>query len=110
VASLYNDILFFRQVAFIILENIRFTTSTQQVHNTPSREGETQCVEENVRFTTPIQQLYNNLSHEDESHILGPPSCEGLLYSCCIGVVQESNPMCGAHPYVRECCALVVMV
>jgi hypothetical protein len=21
----------------------------------------------------------------------GSPSCEGLLYSCCIGVVQESN-------------------
>jgi hypothetical protein len=35
----------------------------------------------NVRFTTPIQQLYNNPSHE------------GLLYSCCIGVVQESNPV-----------------
>jgi hypothetical protein len=23
----------------------------------------------------------------------GPPSCEELLYSCCIGVVQESNPL-----------------
>jgi len=22
----------------------------------------------------------------------GPPSCEELLYSCYIGVVQESNP------------------
>jgi len=27
---------------------------------------------ENVRFTTSIQQLYNNPSHEGESHILGP--------------------------------------
>jgi hypothetical protein len=36
---------------------------------------------ENVRFTTLIQQL-----------MWDPPSCEGLLYSCCIGVVQESNP------------------
>jgi hypothetical protein len=22
----------------------------------------------------------------------GPPSCERLLYSCCIGVIHESNP------------------
>jgi hypothetical protein len=27
---------------------------------------------ENVRFTTSIQQLYNNPSHEGGSHILGP--------------------------------------
>jgi hypothetical protein len=27
---------------------------------------------ENFRFTTPIQQLHNNLSHEGESHTLGP--------------------------------------
>jgi hypothetical protein len=27
----------------------------------------------------------------------GPPSCEGLLYSCCIGVVQESNPHKDSH-------------
>jgi hypothetical protein len=24
-----------------------------------------------------------------------PPSCEGLLYTCCNGVVQESNPNSG---------------
>jgi len=47
---------------------------------------------ENVRFTKPMQQLYNNPSHEGELQYLGPPSCEGLLYSCCIDVVQESNP------------------
>jgi hypothetical protein len=27
----------------------------------------------------------------DPTH-LGLPSCEGLLYTCCDGVVQESNP------------------
>jgi hypothetical protein len=52
----------------------------------------------------------------------GPPSCEGLLYSCCIGIVQESNPYsqwCGAHvcgPHtivsgvVRELCKGVVVL
>jgi hypothetical protein len=42
---------------------------------------------ENVRFTIPIHQLHNNRP----TH-WGPPSCEGLLCSCCDGVVQESNP------------------
>jgi hypothetical protein len=36
---------------------------------------------ENVRFTTPTQQVHNT------------PSCEGLLCTCCDGVVQESNPL-----------------
>jgi hypothetical protein len=29
-------------------------------------------IKENVRFTTSIQQLYNNPSYEGGSHILGP--------------------------------------
>jgi hypothetical protein len=48
---------------------------------------------ENVRFTTPIQQLYNNFSHEGGPTYWGLPSCEELLYSCCIDVVQESNAL-----------------
>jgi hypothetical protein len=40
-----------------------------------------------------LQQLHNNLSHKGGSHTLEPPSCEGLLCSCCDGVVQESNPI-----------------
>jgi hypothetical protein len=48
---------------------------------------------ENVRFITSIQQLYNTLSHEDGSTYWDLFSCEGLLYSCYIGVVQESNPI-----------------
>jgi hypothetical protein len=38
--------------------------------------------------TTPIQQLHNNPSYEGGPHMWDPPSCEGLLYSCCIGVVN----------------------
>jgi hypothetical protein len=69
-----------------------YTTPSQQLHNNPSYEGGSQCVEltKNVRFTTSIQQLYNNPSHEDGSHILGPPP---HVRGCCIGVVQESNPV-----------------
>jgi hypothetical protein len=89
-----------------IKENVKFTTPIQQPHNNnpwvdfthwgpPSCEVHPHvrncCDKKNVRFTTPIQQLYNNPSHESRSHILGPPSCEGLLYSCYISVVQESN-------------------
>jgi hypothetical protein len=43
-----------------------------------------------------LQQQYNNcttISHMRVSPTYwGPPSYEGLLCSCCIGVVQESNP------------------
>jgi hypothetical protein len=42
-----------------------------------------------------LQHQYNNcttISHMKVSPTYwGPPSCEGLLYNCCIGVVQESN-------------------
>jgi hypothetical protein len=58
-----------------------------------------------------LQHQYNNcttISHMRVSPTYwGPLSCEGLLYSCCIGVVQESNPLWGP-PHVREvlytCC------
>jgi hypothetical protein len=56
---------------------------------------------ENVIFTTPIQQLHNLiivLHHHNnctttphmrmDSRVWDPPSCERLLYSCCIGVVN----------------------
>jgi hypothetical protein len=43
-----------------------------------------------------LQYQYNNcitIPHMRVSLTYwGPPSCEGLLCSCCIGVVQESNP------------------
>jgi hypothetical protein len=43
-----------------------------------------------------LQHQYNNcttiLHMRVDPIYWGPPSCEGLLYSC-IGVVQESNPI-----------------
>jgi hypothetical protein len=43
-----------------------------------------------------LQHQYNNcttISHMRVGPIhCGPPSCEGLLCSCCDGIVQESNP------------------
>jgi hypothetical protein len=42
-----------------------------------------------------LQHQYNNCTIIPHMRVgptyWGPPSCEGLLYSCCIGVVQESN-------------------
>jgi hypothetical protein len=38
--------------------------------------------------TTPSQQLHNNPSQESGPSVWDPPSCEGLLCSCCIGVVN----------------------
>jgi hypothetical protein len=38
-------------------------------------------------YITPSQQLHNNLSDEGGPQcVWGPPSSEGLLCSCCIGV------------------------
>jgi hypothetical protein len=71
---------------------------THHGHNSPSHwdpPGFDSC-------TTPIQQLYNNPSHEGGSHILG------LLYSCCIGVVNLT--FSGTHLHVRGCCAPVVFL
>jgi hypothetical protein len=42
-----------------------------------------------------LQHQYNNCTTIPHMRVgptyWGPPSCEGLLYSCYIGVVQESN-------------------
>jgi hypothetical protein len=44
-----------------------------------------------------LQHQYNNCTTIPHMRMgltyWGPPSCAGLLYSCCIGVVQESNPL-----------------
>jgi hypothetical protein len=44
-----------------------------------------------------LQHQYNNCTTIPHMMVgltyWGPPSCEGLLCSCCIGVVQESNPI-----------------
>jgi len=44
-----------------------------------------------------LQHQYNNCTTIPHMRVSptywSPPSCEGLLYSCCIGVVQESNPI-----------------
>jgi len=44
-----------------------------------------------------LQHQYNNCTTIPHMRVgpiyWGPPSCEELLYSCCIGVVQESNPL-----------------
>jgi hypothetical protein len=66
-----------------------------------------------------------NLQHQHNNHTTtphmrvdpthwGPLSCEGLLCGCCDGVVYESNPgttpVCGTHPHVKGCCAVVVLM
>jgi hypothetical protein len=42
-----------------------------------------------------LQHQYNNYTTIPHMRVSftywGPPSCEELLYNCCIGVVQESN-------------------
>jgi len=44
-----------------------------------------------------LQHQYNNYTTIPHMRVgptyWGSPSCEGLLYSCCIGIVQESNPL-----------------
>jgi hypothetical protein len=44
-----------------------------------------------------LQHQYNNCTTIPHMRVgptyWGPPSCEELLYSCCIGIVQESNPI-----------------
>jgi hypothetical protein len=44
-----------------------------------------------------LQHQYNNCTTIPHMRVgptyWGLPSCEGLLCSCCIGVVQESNPV-----------------
>jgi hypothetical protein len=65
-----------------------------------------------------LQHQYNNCTTIPHMRVgptyWGPPSCEGLLYSCCIDIVQESNPGVGLSvwgpPHVRRCCAIVIPV
>jgi hypothetical protein len=49
-----------------------------------------------LRKMLDLQHQYNNCTTIPHMRVdptyWGPPSCEGLLYSCCISVVQESNP------------------
>jgi hypothetical protein len=44
-----------------------------------------------------LQHQYNNCTTIPHMKVgptcWGPPSCEGLLCRCCIGVVKESNPI-----------------
>jgi hypothetical protein len=51
----------------------------------------------NQRKMLDLQHQYNNCTTIPHMRVgptyWGPSSCEGLLYSCCIGVVQESNPI-----------------
>jgi hypothetical protein len=35
-----------------------------------------------------VQHQYNNSSHEVGLSMWDPPSCEGLLYNYCIGIVN----------------------
>jgi hypothetical protein len=43
-----------------------------------------------------LQHQYNNCTTIPHMKVgstyWGLPSCEGLLYNCCIGVAQKSNP------------------
>jgi hypothetical protein len=68
-----------------------------------------------TRKMLDLQHQYNNCTTILHMRVgptyWDPPSCEGLLYNCCIGVVQESNPVphTRVHPHVRGC-VVVVMV
>jgi hypothetical protein len=64
-----------------------------------------------TRKMLDLQHKYNNCTTISHMRVgptyWGPSSCEGLLYSCCIDVVQESNPNLhtGTHLHVRGRCA-----
>jgi hypothetical protein len=45
------------------------------------------CFMENDKFTTPPQQLHNIPSHGGGAQCVGPTPCEEMLYNCCGGVV-----------------------
>jgi hypothetical protein len=53
-----------------------------------------------------LQHQYNNRTTIPHMRVgptyWGPPSCKGLLYSCCIGVVQESNLHWGETQFVSS--------
>jgi hypothetical protein len=52
--------------------------------------------DKNERKMLDLQHQYNNCTTTPHMRVSpthwGPPSSEGLLCSCCIGVVQELNP------------------
>jgi hypothetical protein len=55
-----------------------------------------------------LQHQYNNCTTIPRMRMgptyWGPPSCEGLLYNCCIGVVQESNSGGPCEELLYWCC------
>jgi hypothetical protein len=61
-----------------------------------------------------LQHQYNNcttiLHMKVDPTYWDLPSCEGLLYSCCIGVVQESNPIREIHFYGSGYFTVIVLV
>jgi hypothetical protein len=52
-------------------------------------------------YTTPPQQVHNTSSHGGELHTLGPTPCEGVLCSCCGGVVNLSFFIEKRHQIIR---------
>jgi hypothetical protein len=52
-------------------------------------------------YTTPPQQVHNTSSYGGELHTLGPTPCEGVLCSCCGGVVNLSFFIEKRHQIIR---------
>jgi hypothetical protein len=60
-----------------------------------------------------LQHQYNKCTTIPHQRVVmwGPPSSEGLLYSCCIGVVNLTfSSTHWAPPHVKGCCVIVVVV
>jgi hypothetical protein len=114
-----------KNIIIIFLENVRFTTSIQQLYNNLSHEGGSYILESTLMCGVVVQLLYwcctrikslifygpeimttrkkkRDLIHTQHHHnnhtttphmrvgpsVWGPPSCEGLLCDCCVGVVN----------------------
>jgi len=80
--------LIWREMLFsIVWGGIEYTTSAENVRRLLNT----------IWKMLDLQHQYNNCTTISHMRVgptyWGPPSCEGLLYSCCIGVVQESNPI-----------------
>jgi hypothetical protein len=58
-----------------------------------------------VRDLILVQHQYNNRTTTPQMRVgpsmWDPPSCERLLYGCCIGVVNRSNIFHIVIPYIR---------
>jgi hypothetical protein len=82
-------------LCILVYYNLGNDTYTSPSHKT--HWGGTQCVGLTLRKMLDLQHQYNNCTTILHMRVgptyWGPPSCEGLLYNCCIGVVQESNPL-----------------